>query len=101
MFCEHPALNGLLRGGHVVESGVVQSIACTECDTLHDAEIIYEQDRYGYYCPELGFIPVTRDRIRGLKPDLAMVVSGLADAMECRRRKKTPLQGETWRLGPP
>lgn len=66
---------------------------------MHDAEIVHEAGRYGYFCPDLGFVSVERDAISGLRPNLSGIVSSLANAFGCRRRKSAPLQGTTWRIG--
>lgn len=96
---EESDFEAILCSGFVREQGVVQSIACLECDTTHDAEIIHEAGQYGYFCPDLGFVSVERDAISGLQPNISGIVSSLADAFGCRRRKSTPLQARTWRIG--
>ena len=92
-FSKQPGHQTLLRYGYVRESGVVQAVACYECEEPHDAEIVFEAGRYGYFCPEIGFVPVEPAMIAGLQPDLPAIVSRLADAFECNRRKTTPLHG--------
>ena len=96
---QHPEFKTLLRGGYVRESGVVQAVECIECDETHDAEIIYDAGRYGYFCPDIGFVHVDRDEIATWQPDLSAIVAGLADAFDCKRRKSAPLKGATWRIG--
>ncbi len=98
-YLHRPEFEALARRGLVREIGTVQSMVCLECDVTHDAEIIHDGGHYGYYCPDLGFTAVERDEIRGLLPDFPSIVSGLADAFNCRRRKSTPLQHQTWRIG--
>lgn len=99
LYKHQPDFEALLREGFVQECGVGRSTVCFQCDDAHDAEIIHDGDKYGYYCPELGFVAVERDEITSLQPNMPRIVSGLADAFGCRRRKSTPLQGMTWRIG--
>ena len=95
----HPDFAALLKHGFVRKVGVVQSVACLDCDNPHDAEIIYDAGGYGYFCPELGFVPLARALIEAVQPALPAIVAGLADAFDCKRRKSTPLLGVTWRIG--
>ena len=85
--------------GLVRKSGVVQSVACLECDILHEAEIVHDDGSYGYFCPELGFVVLARALIEAVEPDFSTIVAGLADALDCKHRKSTSLQGVTWRIG--
>jgi len=96
---QHPEFKTLLRGGYVRESGVVRAVECLECDETHDAEIIFDAGRYGYACPEIGFVPVDRAEITAWQSDLSAIVTGIADAFACKRRRSAPVQGETWRIG--
>lgn len=98
-YAMHPDFEMLLREGFVRKVGVVQSVACLECDTPHDAEIANQDGSYGFFCPELGYIQVARNLIEAVEPDFSTIVAGLADAFDCKRRKSTPLQGATWRIG--
>ena len=98
-FNQQQDFQALFRKGLIRECGVAQSVNCLECDTTHDAEIVHEAGRYGYHCPDVGFVSVERDEIMSLQPNMPRIVSGLADAFGCRRRKPTPLQGSTWRIG--
>lgn len=96
---QYPECEPLERAGFVREQGIVRSLVCLECDTVHDAEIVHEGAQYGYFCPDLGFVQVERDKIRGLQTSLPEIIAGLAEAFDCNRRKTTPLQGATWRIG--
>jgi len=96
---KHPYLEALLRGGFVRRAGVVQSVVCLDCDSPHDAEIVYEKGGYGYFCPDLGFVPLERALIEAVVPDFPSIVGALADGLDCKRRKSTPVQGATWRIG--
>jgi hypothetical protein len=96
---QHPDFEALFREGFIQECGVAQSVTCLECDTTHDGEIIHVGGKYGYHCPDLGFVAVERSEIMSLQPNMPRVVLGLADAFGCRRRKSTTLQGTTWRIG--
>ena len=89
----------LTEHGYLRETGIVQSIGCEECDSPHDAEVIFEGGEYGFNCPDLGFVPVARDDVCEVVLDLPRVVSALANAFACKRRKTSPVQGETWRIG--
>jgi hypothetical protein len=99
MFHRSPGYQALLRAHHIREAGVVQSLVCSECDDAHDAEIVHEGGRYGFYCPELGFVPVERSAVIGLVANLPNLVAGVADAFRCKRRKSTAVHGTTWRIG--
>lgn len=89
----------LLRGELLQEIGVVQSVVCADCDTPHDAEFVHYQGQYGYWCPELGFVQTDRAVIQAVSADLTNLVGKLADTFDCKRRKSTPVQGATWRVG--
>ncbi len=88
-----------MRGGYIRETSVVQAITCESCDNPHDADIVFENEQYGYFCAECGFVPIERPAISGLLPNLSKIVAGLADVFDCKRRKATPVAGRTWRVG--
>lgn len=94
-----PGCDWLVQHGYLQEAGIISSVQCSECDTPHDAEILFEGDRYGYFCPELGFVPLELNDLTGLTPNLSSLVERLADGFSARRRKATPLHGQTWRIG--
>ncbi|WP_108819912.1 hypothetical protein [Pseudovibrio sp. Alg231-02] len=98
-FRERPGFPELLRHGYIREMGFVQSVVCEECDWPHDAELVFDTNRYGYFCPTLGFLEPERASLTGLYTDLQAVVSGLANAFGCKRCKSSPVHGETWRIG--
>ncbi|MEM7238765.1 MAG: hypothetical protein AAF501_13220 [Pseudomonadota bacterium] len=89
----------LVRAGLIAEGGIAQSVLCNDCGTTHDAEIVFEDGHYGYWCPEAGFVRVGRAHLVTLKPDLSVLVARLADLLACKRCKATPLGGTTWRIG--
>ncbi|MEL6933839.1 MAG: hypothetical protein AAFO17_12235 [Pseudomonadota bacterium] len=89
----------LLDQGLLKPAGTVQSITCLNCETMHDAEIVFNEGEEGFYCPALGFVPVTPEDIAAVQPDLQLIVCRIADAIESRARKSTPIAGETWRIG--
>lgn len=91
--------DALIISGFLQEAGVVQSISCDECDVAHDAEVIFEGGRYGFFCPQIGFVPVERSELFRVKPDLQYLIRNLADTFNCKRRKTTPVHGQTWRVG--
>lgn len=85
---------GLVRVG-----GVVQSVPCDACDTPHDAEVAFADGTYGIYCSEAGFVPLDVASISAIEPDTQKLVSELASAFDCKRRKSAPIHGKTWRIG--
>lgn len=93
------AYDDLIKAGLIEESSVVSSMMCDECERPHDAEIVYEDSQYGYYCPELGFVSKTRSELIAVQPNLGAFVSQIADALDCKRRKSSPLDKDTWRIG--
>ena len=86
--------SGLLR-----EAGVISSVVCTDCENAHAAEVIFDRDAYGHYCPDAGFVKLERADIVALEPDLPALVELLAEAFTCTRRKATPVYCNTWRIG--
>lgn len=94
-----PGYQALLSSGSVQETGLVQSTHCADCDHAHDAEVVFEGGQYGYFCPQIGFVPVDRSRLIAVTPVLKKIVQGLADAFGCKRRKATPIHSQTWRVG--
>jgi len=98
-FNNRPEYSLLLRGGYIRDGGVVQSVVCQDCDDPHDAEVLFEDGKYGYVCPAHGFVSLDRGSVSNIKPDVAKIVSGLADAFGCKRRKTSPVSGTTWRIG--
>ncbi len=89
----------LTRRGLVQETGLVQSLVCDECSEAHDAEVIFEGGQYGFFCPEIGFVSVERTKLLGAKPELQTLVACIGEAFDCKRRKKSPIHGLTWRVG--
>jgi hypothetical protein len=89
----------LAESGLVRCRGVVQSISCESCDEPHDAEVIFESGSYGIYCPDAGFAGLTPLSVEAVQPDIGRLVSEIADTLDCKRRKSTPVQGDTWRIG--
>ena len=98
-YSKYAAYGHLITAGLVTETGVVGSVLCDECDQPHDAQVVYENGQYGYYCPDLGFMPMDRSGLTAAKPDFAKFVAALANALNCQRRKTSPVLGETWRIG--
>lgn len=94
-----PAYGTLIKAGLIEETGVVSSLMCDECDHPHDAKIVYEGAQYGYYCADLGFISKPRSELIAVQPNLGAFVLQIADAMACKRRKSSPLDKDTWRVG--
>lgn len=98
-YSSFPAYSDLIKAGLIEETGVVSSMICNECDHPHDAMIVYEDAQYGYYCPELGFVSKPRSKLVAVQPNLSAFVSQIADALDCKRRKSSPLDRDTWRIG--
>ncbi|MGJ8617993.1 MAG: hypothetical protein ACSHWS_14220 [Sulfitobacter sp.] len=98
-YASFPAYDDLINAGLIEENGVVSSVMCDECDHPHAARVIYEGSQYGYYCPELGFVSKPRSELIAVQPNLTAFVSQIADALDCRRRKSSPLAKDTWRIG--
>ncbi|MFK7878086.1 MAG: hypothetical protein AB8B71_20340 [Paracoccaceae bacterium] len=90
----------LAEAGLVRVQGIVQSMLCDACDGPHDAEVIHENGVYGCYCPDAGFVALDdHSSIRAVVPDTEKLVSELANILSCKRRKSTPVQNDTWRVG--
>lgn len=78
---------------------VVQSVACDACDDPHDAQVVFEDGTYGHYCPDFGFIQLDDFDIKGVQADIAKLVGMLADTLDCKRRKATPIRSDVSRIG--
>lgn len=93
------AFEDLTKGGLIEERGMVSSIVCEDCKTPHEAEVVFENHRYGYFCPEFGFVPKERSELIATTPNIAAFVGQLSESLNCKRRKSTPIAGATWRIG--
>lgn len=98
-YSSFPAYDDLIKAGLIEASGVVSSMMCDECDHPHDSEIIYEGSQYGYYCPDLGFIPKPRSELIAVQPNLGTLTAQIAETLACKRRKSSPVDKDTWRIG--
>lgn len=98
-FYKYPAYDHLIDAGLIKEIGVVSSIVCDECDQPHEAAIVYEIGTNGFYCPDVGFVPKNRLDLISIQPNLGAFIAQMADQLNCKRRKSTPLSGQTWRIG--
>ncbi len=96
---ENPTFAGLWDGGWLENDGVVRSIACTNCDAVHDAEIVHNGKQNGFFCPDAGFVPIETNEISAVRANTPKLVAALANAFECRTRKLSPIAGATWRVG--
>lgn len=96
---QHPALAVLQRFGYLSNTGVAASIVCNECDETHSAPVIHEGGCYGYFCPDIGFVPLNPERLGVLRPKIPHLIKQLADAFDCRRRRDLAIHGHTWRVG--
>lgn len=93
------AFKRLFENGFVEEVGVVQSVHCDDCCQPHDAQVVFEFGQYGIYCPELGFTAKQRSELAAIQPRFERLVENLADCLDCKRRKSSPIDGQTWRVG--
>lgn len=89
----------LLDAGLLRPDGVVQSVACDNCDAPHDAEIVFEGEAYGHYCPELGFVPSARADLAAIRPNLPALVELLRTTLGCAPGSASQLGSQTWRIG--
>ncbi len=89
----------LLNAGLIQSDGLVQSVPCENCDMPHDAEIVFDGGSYGYFCPELGFVPVGRADLVAVRPNLAALMEHLHAAFECPPGGISKLGPQTWRVG--
>lgn len=96
-----PGYAALLQHGFLHEVGIVSSLVCDECDAPHSGPVVFEDGRYGYHCPDLGFVRLGQARIQALRADAGQLVGALADTIGCKRRKQSPVHGQTWRIGAP
>lgn len=96
---DDPDFPNLLQHGFLIDARVVASVLCNDCEEVHTAPVVFVSGCYGYYCPDLGFVPVDRKAIQGVLPDLPRLVGALADLFDCKKRKNAPLHGQTWRIG--
>ena len=98
-FANLAAFDALMGSGLLQQAGVAQSVHCDDCDMPHDAEVVFENDASGIYCPELGFIKKERHALALIAPNIGAFISQIADDLGCKRRKSSPIHGDTWRLG--
>lgn len=98
-YSSFPAYDDLIKAGLIEETGVVSSMMCGDCDHPHDARIVFEGSQYGHYCPQLGFVSKPRSELIAVQPNLTAFVSQIADSLDCKRRKSSPLDKDTWRIG--
>ncbi|WP_370301265.1 hypothetical protein [Pseudooceanicola sp.] len=89
----------LLKHGLLRDAGVIGSVVCLDCDEPHAAPVVFDTGEYGYYCPINGFVSLAREEIVAVDVNLPSLINRLADAFGCRRRKSTPIHGNTWRVG--
>jgi len=94
-----PAYDDLIKSGLIEKTGVVSSVICDECEYPHDAKISFEGSQYGYHCPDLGFISKPRAELIAIQPNLGAFAAQIADALACKRRKSSPVDKDTWRIG--
>ena len=92
-------VRALLASGLIREAGIVSSVVCMDCENSHAAEVIFDEGEYGHYCPDVGFVKLERPDIVAVEPDLPALIEHLAEGFACARRKATPVNGDTWRIG--
>lgn len=98
-FSSFPAYNDLIKARLIKETGVVSSLVCYECEQAHDARVVYEGSQYGYYCSDHGFISLPRTELITVQTNVDAFIAQIADALACKRRKSSPIDKETWRIG--
>lgn len=96
---EDKTFAALIRRGFLREVGVVGSVVCGDCDAAHSAPVVYEENAYGYFCPDLGLIRLDPARVTAFSPDVSFLINQLADVFECRQRKTSSILDQTWRIG--
>lgn len=96
---DNPAFAAFLRHGYLRHAGVVASVVCDDCEEPHAAPVLFDDGRYGYVCPDLGFVPQDREDLQAVQPDLSLLIDRLAQALDCKKTKASPLHGQTWRIG--
>ena len=92
-FCQLKALDFVKPGG------LATSLVCEACDAPHDAEIVYQDESYGHYCPELGFVPTQCSDIETCRANLEPFLSAVSRALGCKHPKPRRLSGSSWRVG--
>jgi len=95
----HPEFLALIECGFIAENGVFSSLLCDDCASPHEAKVEFEGGRYGYHCPEFGFVPKERHELRSTEPDLDLFVEQIADHLGCKHRKTSPVSENVWRIG--
>lgn len=98
-YSSYSAYHDLIKAGLIEETGVVSSMMCNECDHPHDAKVVYEGSQYGYYCPDLGFVAKPRPDVVAVQPNLSVFTTQIAETLACKRRKSSPVDKDTWRIG--
>lgn len=99
-FFENQTAFDLLKTVELVqETGKLQSVVCDDCSDPHDAEVVFEGGNYGVYCQEAGFVRLEVNDVTAIKPNVAKLVADLAALFDCKRRKSSPVTGDTWRIG--
>jgi hypothetical protein len=93
------AYGDLVTAGLVRRMGLVQSVLCDACDIGHDAAITFEDECYGYVCPEAGFVPVERPDLFAVEPDFDTLVSQIDAALRHSPRGPRGIADQTWHIG--
>lgn len=96
---EDERYGALLDAGLLKRDGLVQSVLCENCETPHDAAVEFQAESYGYYCPDLGFVPLERAGLVAIRPDLEALLDQLGVALGCDPRSTLRLGPQTWRVG--
>ncbi len=101
-FPDNGTLAMLVKAGALVEHGVVESVWCDECDDGHFAALHRdpETERFGWICPQHGFIEAELEEIRQYRVDIDRVADSLADGVTSSSTKDFKLSpGFLWRIG--
>lgn len=96
---DNPAFPALIRYKYLIEVGVVSSLVCTNCDEHHAAQVVFENGCYGHHCPSLGFVPLSREDVQAVQPNVPLLIDRLAETFDCSKRKSSTIYGKTWRIG--
>lgn len=99
LYRDDAGYGALLDAGLILREGVVRTVLCDDCDIPHEAPVEYENGTEGYYCPDLGFMPLERAEIVAIRPDLESLVVQLGAALGCDLGGAAQLGPRTWRIG--
>lgn len=97
-----PSLKVLFGLGLAEPRSSGETVLCNACDLMHTARIVIDPvtDILGWRCPEAGFVAASPDNVQLVRALPDVLVSRLADVLECKRRRESPLiERLLWRVG--